>query len=300
MSYRLLLLLLLLPLAACNDVLSSRGVLKPFPTGTPSGASLPLQAATPSFAALNEEPERYEDRLIRVAGALHRLPPPACSPSRGPGTRWALVGDNLRLDGKGMASILMLAPRETVVTLDGVWRRYIGPLGCGKEPAVGQSWYLEALRIVAPNPLPGYGPLPEATAPGNDGLLGPPSELPTATAAGLQEQTGTPVPGASPAASETPTLTPAGTRGTPAPTPTASRTPTPTRPPTRTPAVSATPGPSPTPTPTAATGLTVTPAPTDPSGGFATATPGPPAPTFTPGTPYPAPTPLPTFPSPYP
>jgi hypothetical protein len=41
------------------------------------------------------------------------------------------------------------------MTVEGYWRLYEGPLGCGKNAPRAAIWYLEVLRIVEPNPLPG-------------------------------------------------------------------------------------------------------------------------------------------------
>ncbi len=289
-----LLLLWLLLLPACARANQSGGQFGPWPT---LPAAQPVIAAAPleiSFAELNQAPQLYQDRMIRVRGAFARLPLPTCLPQRGPRTTWALVAEELRLDVAGLEGILPLIPRDAEIVVDGIWRLYSGPLGCGKEPHAGNSWYLEAQWIVAPNPLGGAGQI-AAGEPGG-GFLGPPETLPTPTLAVTLPVTGTlPPPIATLPASATPTPP-----ATPDPrvtgTPTLSPTPSPTvtRPATTLPTPTA--GPSGTPTPSLTPSITPTPTPvTSTPNPFVTATPGTPAPTFTPGG-YPAP----PSPSPYP
>ncbi len=289
-----LLVIVLIALAACRQAAPTRGELKPQPTPV-APLTLAIGPTEVDFASLNREPNAYRLRLIRVSGALRRLPPADCAPQRGPGTRWALVNEGLRLDARGLEHILSLVPRDTVITVDGVWRLYDGPLGCGKEPPRGNAWYLEALRVVAPNPLPGFGPLPVVEPP-LGGSLGPPAVAPPATPDSLETATPGPTPTPSVTASTTPTPRP----GTPTVTALPTITFTPTRPPTRTPIPSATSPLSATPTASVTPGGSPTARPTSPGGGIATATPGPPVATFTPVPPYPGPTPRPSPTSGYP
>ena len=155
------LLLLLLLLAACR---SERVIQPQVPTPDPAagGAIIYDQPLLVTFSGLNEDASvngvqtQFRDRLMRVSGAFAPVAPAACGalPSNGPPIRWSLVAENLRLDAVGLEPILTLAPEGTQFTIDGVWRVYEGPLGCGKEPAWGVRFYLEAQRIVEPNPLP--------------------------------------------------------------------------------------------------------------------------------------------------
>lgn len=286
----LLLLLLLLP--ACARSRQNQGEFAgTFPT---KAAVQQIISATPlevSFAELNEAPQLYQDQLIRVRGTFTRLPLPTCAPNHGPRTTWALIADELRLDAAGLEGILPLIPRNAQLTVDGIWRLYSGPLGCGKEPNAGNAWYLQAQWIVSPNPLTDADQIADvAPQPGGGDFLGPPDVLPTATLTTTPTLTtpilpllSTPTPSATP-----PLLTPTPTN-TPPPSLTATPTLTPnplaTDTPTPTPGPSLTPSITPTPTITS----TPTPVTTTPNV-FATATLGTPPPTFTPGG-YPAPSP---------
>lgn len=269
------------------------------------------EAQTPNFSQLNNNPSQFQNQRLQVTGAYTPLHPSPCADPSGPVIHYALIAEGLRMEAVGFERALRLLPDGFTVTVEGVWRHYQGPLGCGPHPRPGSVWYLDVERIVEPNPMPNF------TAPtGDDLTLTPP---PDGTAVFDVSPTpviidGTslvPTPTVDPSASPTPTR-PSPTPGTPLPTsqtltpspgpsptltPFITRTPRPTAsntpPPGSTPTSSATPPPGSSPTPT-----------TDP---FATATPDnitrtPPPPTPTPDGSYPGPmTPFPTpIPSPYP
>jgi hypothetical protein len=145
-------LLLIAWLTACTAGGGSLGPDRPSPT--PPGPIV-NQPALVSFPELNGDPARYRDKLIRVTGAYTQLPLPECGVYSGPRLKWALIAGNLRLDGQGLEVILRLVPEGMELTIDGVWHYYEGPLGCGKGAVEGSAWYLEALQIIQPNPLPG-------------------------------------------------------------------------------------------------------------------------------------------------
>lgn len=210
-----------------------------------------------ALAQLDDNPLAYRNRLIRVTGALLDLPEPPCVPVFGPLPEWALLGEELRLEARGYDRLMRLVPEGTELTVDGFWRFYEGPLGCGKEPSRETLWYLEVVRLVRPNPLPGV-----------DGLLATGSPRLTVEAGTPLTPTVTGTPTATPSRTPTPTATISGTVTTPSPTPTltptatatngATATPTATLGPDVTVSPSATPGASPTPsqtpTPTATAG----------------------------------------------
>lgn len=267
---------LILLFVACQTQQS----IKPIrPTATPGSSVVSGQPVLVTFTELESEPFRYLDHVVRVSGDYMRLPPPACRYERGPRVRWALVAEGFRMDAIGLEPILRLAPAELTLTVDGIWRRYEGRLGCGKGPPPGIAWYLEAQRIVHPNPLPQF----DVASPPPPAVPGPPQPPITAEPT-LSAVTGTPT-GSPPA----PVLT-----GTPSATPIRPAVPSPGAA-----TVTMTPGASPTYTLTATATATVITTP-------ATATPPalPSTPTPTPEVPgYPAPPPPPpivTPPTPYP
>jgi hypothetical protein len=222
---------------------------EPTPVGPFDGRPIPV-----SFPDLNDNPGAYRDKLIRVSGTYTRLPLPTCEHTSGPRLEWALVSGNLRLDARGFEPVLRLLPGGIILTVDGFWRQYEGPLGCGKEAADGAAWYLETLQIIQPNPLPGVfeagvspgiDQLPEPLAPTPDGtaepelqitlIAGTPAVSVTPSPTGSRVPTGTPsrtptvfAPGTATATpSRTATAPITGTPPTVTPTPTPSRTPPP-------------------------------------------------------------------------
>ena len=291
----ILLILALLALTWPN-LGSANRPLKPLPlAATPETIAVSGQPQLITFIELNEDPFAFRNQLIRVTGDYTPLDPPGCTPYSGPRFRWALINDQLQMDAVGYEAILRLAPANLTLTVDGVWRLYQGPAGCGKEPQSENVWYLEVMRIVQPNPLPNFDrPRTNTTIVGDEAITG-----------GDEAGTVTLTPSPTSTTAVTPTLLPITTTNTATPSPTATannngvtpttavttptathtRTATPTRTPTTdplsTPTVTPTPSPTPTITPTRGGG---DPQPTVPSA--STSTPVPPAPTSNPG-PYP-------------
>lgn len=248
---------LLIALAGCQ----AEGSFGPFPrTATPSGEFV-RQAIQVTFAQLNQDPAAVQDKYIRISGSHLKLPPPVCNPVRGPSFAWSLAdltpgaGDWLRVDAIGFERAVQLLPEGTPMTLEGFWRLHDGPLGCGKNAPRAAIWYVEVLRIVEPNPLPGSG-LPSLT-PALGGSLDiqiTPLATLTPTMTATSEMTATLSATLTPSATvsveplETPTETPTATvtlepgvtptiTMTPAATATVADTPTGAAPPTETPEV---------------------------------------------------------------
>lgn len=130
-----------------------RGLMPELPTPTPGTAEVSNEAAIVTFTELNSDPYAYVNRPIQVTGAMQRVAPPNCTRYTGPRFRWGLVSEGLRLNAVGYERIVPLLEEETTLTVQGIWRRYQGPLGCGKGPARGTEWYLDTRRILQPNPL---------------------------------------------------------------------------------------------------------------------------------------------------
>jgi hypothetical protein len=264
-------------------------------TAVSPDSTLNPQALLVDFDALNDSPSEYANKRIRVSGNYLRLEQVNCVLFSGPRIQWGLVAEGLQLNARGFELIVLpLVIPNTPMTLEGIWRRYPGPAGCGKEPTRG-LWYLEVEQIVQPNPLMAATPTPV-------GILSvtplpfPGTDMPTPSGS-LPPVGGTPIPNVtivSTVVVSTPlsTATVVGTPilGTPTATPTDTATTATSSPPgldTPT-AVSGTPSPSPTPSPSSTPGSgTVIPTPT--SSSLVTATPGGyPVPTAAPSpTPYP-------------
>ncbi len=106
-----------------------------------------------TFPELNEDPFAFRDQLIRVTGAYTPAQLSNCVSKKGPDIRWSLIADDLQLDAIGFENILRLVAPNTILTIDGIWRLYTGPVGCGKGPTIANVWYLEVTQIIQPNPL---------------------------------------------------------------------------------------------------------------------------------------------------
>lgn len=267
------LLILLFFLAGCQ----AEGSFKPEPADATPAGDLVRRPLVVSFEELDSNPHAYQNRLLRVTGELAKVPALSCAPVRGPLPQWALINEDLRLNGRGFERVLRLLPEGTELTVDGFWRRYHGPVGCGKEPPVDTIWYLEAVRLVQPNPIPGLEGL---LATGSPRVTIEPlaTETPTATATASQTPTVT--------STSTVTGTPSTLTATPSPTLeieatfTPTTTPTPSATPRPGETLTATPTASQTPTATATTagGSTPTlppPSPTNEPPGYPGATPTP-------------------------
>lgn len=246
------------------------------------------------FNQLNEDPAALRNRRIQVTGSYTPLAAPGCQPPKSPRIRWALVSEGLQLDAVGYEDLLRQLPAGTMMTVEGIWRLYQGPVACGKETPSKNVWYLQVERILEPNPLfdgaqPDSGApegssvpagstpesTPEAASPSATPL--PTSSIPTATPESVP--TGTARATATSPGTSTATLTPTGTRLTPTGTP-PTATGTPSAGGTVTPSSTATVRPATTTTPSANASATATatvvPAMT------ATAAPGYPGPATTP------------------
>ncbi len=275
---------LILLLVVLLVIFSSQGngrSMKPLrPTPAAGELIVDTQPLLVTFDQLNSDPNSLLNQRIQVTGDFLRLRPQNCLLINGPTFRWALVSDTLQLDARGYEAIVHLIPDGTSVTVEGFWRSYTGPLGCGKKPAAGTVWYLDVTQIVQPNPLPNFGGVPVDVIPpaGDGGTMSPELTPETPTPAGTETPTPTPTTTGTPSATPTATPSPDGLGGseTPTATPTGTLSPTVTgTPPTATPSA--------TPTATLAPGITPTLMPP---------TPIPPTPTQTSGG-YPAPDPYP-------
>jgi len=123
------------------------------PSPTPP-TNVPQQdPETVTFTELNDNPLAYFNRSILVTGDYLPVDKADCFNIVGPDKRWSLAADNLQLDALGFERIVHLLPVGTTMTVQGIWRLYQGPLGCGKGPPRGSMWYLDAKKIIQPNPL---------------------------------------------------------------------------------------------------------------------------------------------------
>ncbi len=137
------------------------------PSATPGELNQNSQAILVTFDELNANPYAFHNQRIRITGSYTPQPKPDCTQYKGLLIRWALINDNLQLNGYGFEEVLKLVPSGTTLTVEGIWRLYEGSVGCGKGAPQTLIWYLQVDRIVQPNPLPGFGPAPD------DSILSP-------------------------------------------------------------------------------------------------------------------------------
>lgn len=292
--FSLLVLLMLLP-AGCgqndNDdtITANSGTFAPPIT----------QAAVVTLDELAANPAGYLDQLIQITGRYQQLPQLVCNSNARPSpASWSVVNNDFAAEVGGFDNQLNeLIPDGLSVTVQGIWQRWRGEVGCGKQAQPSTVWFLSATNIVDPSPLVRITLTPGGIADLPDDLLdvtpditstiefldevvddlptpiGPPDTPPTETPTLPDPPTATSVPLTT--VEPTPTIEPTATTisDTPIPTETIAAGDTPL--PTETIAAGDTPVPSDTPAPGDTPVPTDTPLPTD--------TPNPDAtPTFTP------------------
>ncbi len=136
-----------------NDRSQPQGLFPRLSSPTPLALIIEGQPALVSFEELQADPFAYLEQPIQVTGNLIFLEPADCLQSNGPNMAWALVSSDLRFDAVNFEQVVELVASDTTLTIQGIWRHYFGPAGCGKGPAVQSIWYLTVSRIVQPNPL---------------------------------------------------------------------------------------------------------------------------------------------------
>ena len=148
-----LLLLLLLASAACG----ARGVGSPTPFPTPA-ATPSATAAGPITLTVTElaaAPGLYVDAVVQVSGLFHKQPILVCDsePHPSPAT-WGLAEAGLVAPAGGYdQQVRGLLPEGLFMTVEGRWRRWEGLVGCGKQAATREVWYLDVARVLSPSPL---------------------------------------------------------------------------------------------------------------------------------------------------
>ncbi|HZD09709.1 MAG TPA: hypothetical protein VE553_00050 [Candidatus Binatia bacterium] len=104
---------------------------------------------------LRQAPEAYEGTLVRVSGEYRRAPVVVCDGvARLSPATWQIGQDDETIGASGFGDLVQtLLPPRLTVTVDGVWRSWRGPLGCGKDAPSRMVWYLAVTEIVSPSPL---------------------------------------------------------------------------------------------------------------------------------------------------
>jgi hypothetical protein len=153
-------LALLLLLNGCRSV----EVATPTPVATAAPTILPasMMVVQARLADLLNNPSSYEGLTVQVTGDYRRLPRLICegAVNRSPAT-WSLVSGELVVQATGFEAMLRPPPGSSMtLTVEGRWQRWQGLVGCGKDAAPREIWYLDVSRIVSPNPIVHVTPLP--------------------------------------------------------------------------------------------------------------------------------------------
>lgn len=293
-------LFLLFCLASTYFYLQSdeRGLKPPRTTATPNPVIVDGSPIVVTFEELNTNASEYQNKWIQVTGNFFPQDPTICNPlpSNGPQFNSVLVSEGLQLNVQGGQQALAIMPINSEMVVQGVWRLYSGPAGCGKEPPSDMIWYLDIRAVVQPNPIvanpasplqptlpadlipPGFG---TPSTPGADQSIPTPTHtpIPVTVVVNTPVVTNTPTPGlfGTPTVAGTPTPSPTNALFTRTPTPDPNATAT-SPAGTGTPTVTNTPGPGtvfPTntpgtiPTATQGSGYPgITPAPSNTPGGY--------------------------------
>lgn len=159
MRLRFAVLLVLLILAACTQ--SNERPLKPIrQVEEPAAETFSVvlgEALEVSFTQLASTPDVFENQLLRANGTYVPLEAPdACDDGgarKGPLPQWGMIAEALQMNATGFEEVVPLVAEGEPFVVDGVWRKYVGPVGCGKEPETQVIYYLQVLQILQPNPI---------------------------------------------------------------------------------------------------------------------------------------------------
>ena len=149
------LIVLLTFLVACT------GNQRPTPTPFPQNAATEqaLTAATPQEITITDlatDPEAYANTFLEISGRYRRLPLLVCNtdPYPAPATWQLQAEDGSFIAVGGLDSqVRSLLPNDLTMTVAGVWQLFEGPVGCGKNAASTQIWYLKVSNILSPSPI---------------------------------------------------------------------------------------------------------------------------------------------------
>ena len=153
--YFIFLLVLLTLIIACNG--EQRATPTPFAEETPAEETRDPETSLPiSITDLAAAPEEYNNDFIEVSGRYRRLPLLVCNsdPYPAPATWQLQAKDGSLIDVGGFDSqVRSLLPNDLTMTVTGVWQLFEGPVGCGKNAASSQIWYLKVSDILSPSPI---------------------------------------------------------------------------------------------------------------------------------------------------
>lgn len=116
----------------------------------------PATSLAISITDLAADPEAFANRVVEITGRYQRLPLLICETDAQPApATWQLQAeDGSIIDVGGFDSQLRsLLPDDLTLTVRGVWQLFEGPVGCGKNAATTQIWYLQVSDILSPSPI---------------------------------------------------------------------------------------------------------------------------------------------------
>lgn len=170
MTKRLILfLILIVPLwVACSQETVET---TPTPFDAKTTAVSPLASGSPTPVPLSEllvSPEMYENHFLQVRGNFAPRPLLVCNGEAHPGpAAWALQesAEVVMPAGGFDNQIRSLMAKGTSMTVNGYWRHWQGPVGCGKQAVGREIWYLKVTELVSPQFLAagGAGSAPVST-----------------------------------------------------------------------------------------------------------------------------------------
>lgn len=195
MAWRLLLAAVALVVVGCSQRMTTNRI---YSNRILATEALPVgQPLAVGIEQLIQAPEAYEGTFVRVTAEYRRAPVVVCDGlTRHPPASWRLAqGEQTVAAGGFEALVSELLPSGLTVTVNGVWRFWRGPVGCGKSAPLQSIWYLAVTDIVQPNPVarvtltpPGGGPAEPTDAfddmtetPAGPPPLGTPASEPTLT-----------------------------------------------------------------------------------------------------------------------
>jgi hypothetical protein len=144
-------LVIIIAISACQS--EEQGPDLRSPVATIAGK--PLQSVSVSPITLVRNPSALEDQYIELAGNYKQLPIQVCAgESHLSPIGWRLAIGDLEIPASGFEQQLRdLVEDGLPLVVDGRWKQWEGPVGCGRRVPVQQIWYLAVTEIISPNPL---------------------------------------------------------------------------------------------------------------------------------------------------
>ncbi len=154
-SILMLMLLILFTISSCRSSEDGKTTPTPFPVAVITVRPIYGQPFALALEDLAENPAFFQGVNLRLTGMYQKLPRLVCNrdPHPSPAT-WSILGSDVIANASGLdAQLRALLTDGQPITAEGVWLRWTGPIGCGKQAKVKDVWYLSVNRILEPHPL---------------------------------------------------------------------------------------------------------------------------------------------------